>query len=138
MKPIAFLIDTDWVIEHLRGRRPVTQRLRQLEEQGLAISVITLAELWEGVYYSRDPARSQAGLEEFVSGVAVLGLDEEICRRFGRLRGSLRKQGKLIGDFDLLIAGSALEHQLTLLTNNRRHFENIEELRIETLPDWKE
>jgi len=134
MSPIAFLVDTDWVIEHLRGRKTVTERLSQVKEHGLAISVISLAERWEGVYYSRDPARSQAGLEEFLCGVAVLGLDEEICRRFGRLRGHLREQGKLIADFDLLIAASALEHRLTLLTNNRRHFEKGRGLKIETLP----
>ena len=133
MSSIAFLIDTDWVIEHLHGRRPVTERLRQLKNQGLAISVISLAELWEGVYYFRNPRRSQAGFEEFLSGVAVLGLDEEICKRFGHLRGGLREQGKLISDFDLLIAASALQHRLTLLTNNRKHFENIERLGIETL-----
>ena len=134
MSPIAYLIDTDWVIEHLHGRSPISQRLRQLKDQGLAVSVISLAELWEGVYYSRSPGRSEEGLEVFLSGVAVLGLGEEICKRFGRLRGRLRQQGKLIGDFDLLIAASALEHQLTLLTNNRKHFESIEGLRIETVP----
>jgi len=74
-------------------------------------------------------------LTEFLSGVVILGIDEEICRRFGQLRGSLRSAGKLVGDFDLLVAASALRHDLTLLTNNRRHFGRIEGLRIEsTLP----
>jgi tRNA(fMet)-specific endonuclease VapC len=134
MTELAYLIDTDWVIEHLHGRRLVSQRLRQLEREGLAVSVITLAELWEGVYYSRDAARGQAGLERFLSGIVVLGLGEAVCKRFGRLRGGLRERGNLIGDLDLLIAASAIEHRLTLLTNNRRHFEKIEGLNIETLP----
>jgi len=133
MNPVAFLMDTDWVVEHLHGAKPVTQRLRELEKQGLAISVISLAELWEGVYYSRDPERSQAGLEEFLSGVFVIDLDREICKQFGRLRGRLRKEGRLIGDFDLLIGATALQHHCTLLTNNRRHFEAIEGLRIESI-----
>jgi tRNA(fMet)-specific endonuclease VapC len=94
--------------------------------------VISAAELWEGVYFSRDPKRSQLMLEEFLSGVVILGLDEEICKRFGQLRGSLRKRGQIIGDFDLLIAASALRHQLTLLTNNRKHFEDIVGLQIES------
>ena len=72
-------------------------------------------------------------LQEFLSGVAVIGLDEEICRRFGFLRGSLRKRGRLAGDFDLLIAASALRHGLTLLTNNRKHFEPVEGLQIESI-----
>ncbi|HET7842086.1 MAG TPA: type II toxin-antitoxin system VapC family toxin, partial [Terriglobia bacterium] len=67
----------------------------------------------------KDPTRSEAMLAEFVSGVVILGIDDEICRRFGQLRGSLRGAGKIVGDFDLLIAASALRHNLTLLTNNR-------------------
>ncbi len=95
------------------------------------MSIISVAELWEGVYFSKDPERSRGILEEFLSGVVILGIDEEICKQFGQLRGSLRQHGRRIGDFDLLIAASALRHKLTLLTNNRRHFENIEGLRME-------
>jgi tRNA(fMet)-specific endonuclease VapC len=132
MTSLSFLIDSDWVIDHLHGVAHVTRRLKELEPRGLGLSVISAAELSEGVYFSRDPKRSQAMLEEFLSGVVILGLDEEICKRFGQLRGSLRKRGQIIGDFDLLIAASALRHQLTLLTNNRKHFEGIVGLQIES------
>ena len=110
MTSLAFLIDTDWVIDHFNAVSCVTRRLKELQPRGLALSVISQAELWEGVYFSRDPKRSQATLEEFLSGVVVLGLDEEICKRFGQLRGSLRRRGQLIGDFDLLVSASALRH----------------------------
>lgn len=132
MKSVSCLVDTDWVIDHLNGITNATRRLKELESQGLGVSVISVAELWEGVYFSRDPKRSQTILEEFLSGVVVLGLDEEVCKRFGHLRGSLRKLGKTIGDFDLLIASTALHHNLTLLTNNRKHFKDITGLKIES------
>jgi len=133
MNLASFLIDTDWVIDHFNRVGAVTQRLQELQKQGLALSIVSVAELWEGVHFSHSPERSQAMLEEFLSGVVVLGIDEEICRRFGQLRGSLRRQGKIVGDFDLLIASSAMRHDLTLLTNNRRHFENIEGHRLESI-----
>lgn len=133
MSPPAYLIDTDWVIDHLNGIHRVTSRLIELDSHGLALSVVSLAELWEGVHFSKDPARSEKILQEFVGGVAVLGLDEETCKLFGRLRGTLRQQGRLTGDFDLLIAATALRHDLTLLTNNRRHYENISGLRLESI-----
>ena len=82
---------------------------------------------------SNNPESSRAMLEECLSGVVVLGIDEEICRRFGQIRGSLRRYGTIVGDFDLLIASSALSHNLILLTNNRRHFESIEGLRMESI-----
>ena len=132
MTSLAFLIDTDWVVDHFNAVSYVTHRLKELQPQGLALSVISEAELWEGVYFSRDPKRSQATLEEFLSGVVLLGLDEEVCKRFGQLRGSLRRRGQIIGDFDLLIVASALRHGLTLLTNNRKHYEAIAGLQIES------
>lgn len=133
MTPLSYLIDTDWIIDHLHGVALVSQRLRELQDKGLAMSVISVAELWEGAYYSSDPINSQAGLEEFLVGIPILGLDEDTCKRFGHLRGSLRRQGRIVGDFDLLIAATALRHTLTLLTNNRRHFENIPDLQIQSL-----
>lgn len=133
MSLASYLVDTDWVIDHFNRVGAVTQRLQELQRQGLAVSIISVAELWEGVHFSKNPERSQATLEEFPSGVVVLGIDDEICKRFGQMRGSLRGQGKIVGDFDLLIASSALRHNLTLLTNNRRHFEGIEGLRMESV-----
>jgi tRNA(fMet)-specific endonuclease VapC len=86
------------------------------------------------VIFSRDRPRTEEMLREFVDNVKLIGLNEAVCQQFGKIRGTLRKQGKLVGDLDLLIAASALQHNLTLLTNNRRHFENIEGLQIESLP----
>ena len=133
MKSLSFLIDTDWVIDHFNGIAQVTRRLKELEPEGLALSIISSAELWEGAYFSRDPKRSQAMLEEFLAGVVILGLDEDMCKRFGQLRGSLRRRGQTVGDFDLLIAATALRHNLTLLTNNRKHFEAVSGLHIESI-----
>jgi predicted nucleic acid-binding protein len=62
----------------------------------------------------------------------VVGIDEEACKIFGKERGRLRADGKTIGDFDLLIGATALRHHLTVLTNNRRHFQLIEGLQIES------
>lgn len=133
MTAISYLIDTDWVIDHLNKFSPATRRLQELEPQGLAVSIITVAELWEGVIFSRDRRRSEMVFREFVENVRVINIDEEICQHCGQIRGTLRKQGSLIGDMDILIAASSLRHNLILLTNNRRHFENIEGLSIESL-----
>ena len=123
------------MIDHLNGLGPATKRLRQLEPRGLAVSIITVAELWEGVIFSRDRPRSATMLREFLENVRVVAIDEETCQQFGQIRGRLRREGKLIGDLDLLIAACSLRHNLTLLTNNRRHFENVEGLRIESLSE---
>jgi len=128
---VSYLIDTDWIIDHFNKIERVTKKLEELAPGGLALSIISLAELYEGIYYSRDPTRSERTLKDFLaSGVVILGINEGICKIFGIERGKLRKQGKLIGDFDLLIASTCLYHDLSLLTNNRKHFELVERLEI--------
>ncbi|HXJ93302.1 MAG TPA: type II toxin-antitoxin system VapC family toxin [Terriglobia bacterium] len=130
---LRYLVDTDWAIHWLHTNDPIQQRMDQLEEHGLGLSAVSLAELWEGVHYSRNPQQSEDGLHNFLRRVSFIGVDEETCKLFGKERGRLRAQGKLVADFDLMIGVTALQHDLTLLTNNRRHFENIEGLRIESL-----
>jgi tRNA(fMet)-specific endonuclease VapC len=129
---IRYLIDTDWVIDHLNQIDAVVSRLTALRPEGLAISVISLAELYEGVFGSHDPEESERALDAFLEDVTVLGIDEEIGKLFGRERARLRRQGTLPGDFDLLIGVTALRHNLTVLTNNRRHFELVEGIQIES------
>ena len=128
---MKYLVDTDWVIDHLGGRQEVTNKLQELAPQGLALSIVSLAELYEGVYYSSDPVKAERVLKEFLTpDLTVLGINEEICQSFGKERGRLRKEGKTIGDLDLFIASTCLCHELTLLTNNREHFQRIKNLTI--------
>lgn len=49
---ISYLIDTDWVIDHLNKIEKVTQKLKEFRPKGMALSVISLAELYEGVYFT--------------------------------------------------------------------------------------
>ncbi|GKT08210.1 type II toxin-antitoxin system VapC family toxin [Desulforhabdus sp. TSK] len=127
---INYLIDTDWVIHFLNGTQDIVDKLKQLRTEGLAISIITLAELYEGVFYSRNPEASRDGLANFLRGIVIIDIDDEICTVFGKERGRLRRQGNIIGDFDLLIGATCLSYDFTLLTNNVRHFERLEGLKV--------
>lgn len=127
---MKYLIDTDWAIDHLSGVEKIEKKLEELAPQGLALSIVSLAELYEGVFYSRSPEESEKNLKRFLTGISILGIDGETCKIFGEKRGKLRKEGKIIGDFDLLIASTCLYHNLTLLTNNIDRFKRIEDLKI--------
>jgi tRNA(fMet)-specific endonuclease VapC len=130
---LHYLVDTDWVINYIRARPAIVSRLGELQPQGLGISIISLAELYEGVFNSRDPDGDGQDLADFLRGVTVLGIDADIAQLFGRERGRLRTAGMMIGDFDLLIGATAVHNNLTLLTNNRSHFERIDGLRMESM-----
>ena len=127
---MQYLVDTDWVISYQRGIPRVVNRLNALLPHGVGLSIVSIAELYEGVIYSTDPYAEERALRNFLNSVGIVWLDEEVCRIFARERGRLRADGTRIEDLDLLIGSTALRHGLTLLTNNRRHFERMQGLNI--------
>ena len=120
---MTYLVDTDWMVDYLDGDRAATQFLGSIESEGLGISIVTFGELYEGIYFGSDPVGKEADLMRVLTWVEVVSLTENTMRRFARIRGTLRRQGRIIGDPDLLIAATALEHDLTLVTRNVRHFD---------------
>jgi len=129
---MRYLLDTDWIIHSLKGSHIVTEKVKELREEGLAISIVSIAEIYEGIFGSKDPDKHEKVFKEFLTGVTVLEITEEICKRFGELRNGLRKKGELIGDFDLLIASTTLVDGLILLTDNVKHYEKVKDLKIKT------
>ena len=127
---MRYLVDTDWAIDHLHRVSRVVLRLEELAPEGLGLSIISLAELYDGVLGSGNPQRDEQFLRTFLSAVEIVHLDDSTCRIFAGERGRLRAAGTLISDFDLLIGATAIQHNLTLLTNNRRHFERMPDLNI--------
>jgi tRNA(fMet)-specific endonuclease VapC len=91
---------------------------------------MTYGELYQGAYYARDPEKALRGLRVFLRGRRLLPLNRAILERFGVIRGDLSRRGLTVGDFDLLIAATALHHNLTLLRRNRRHFSRVPNLRL--------
>ena len=126
-----YLLDTDWIVDVLHGQESATQTLLELAPSGLALSIITYGELYEGAYYSRDPEPALAGLHTFLEGKEILSLTLAVMERFALVRGKLpRNLKEQIGDMDLLIGATALEHDLTLLTRNLKDFQHIPDLKL--------
>lgn len=134
---MKYLVDTDWVVDYLKGKSPIVEHLKALASDGLAVSLITYGEIYEGIYFGRDPQRHEVGFASFLRGVSVLPLNRAIMRQFARVRGDLRSKGQLFGDPDLLIAATALHHNLTLLTHNSRHFARIPGLCVDDIAATK-
>ena len=84
---LSYLVDTDWAINHLNGQPRTRQRLEELAASGLAFSTISLAEAYEGIYYSNDLEGNEKALAEFLQDVTVLVIDEGTSRLFGKERG---------------------------------------------------
>jgi tRNA(fMet)-specific endonuclease VapC len=126
---ITHLVDSDVSIDFLNQNPAANDRLVPLMKSGsLAISVIVLAELREGVLGSRDPETAAAKLEDFLAAVDVLTIERSTAGVFAELRQMLRRRGEPIADHDLWIASTVLEHRLTLVSNDH-HFDRIPDLK---------
>ncbi len=127
---MSYLIDSDRVVDYLNGQADAVALLTDLTSDYAAISVITYGEVYEGIYYGRDPVRAERTFERFLNEVVVLPLEQDLMHIFARIRGGLRRSGQLISDTDLLIATTAIHHDLTLVSRNVRHFERIPRLKL--------
>lgn len=127
---VTILVDSDRVIDALSGRATAPALLAGLRDQGLAVSSITIGEVLDGTYRTTDTVASLVAYRRFLARFAVLDVTDVVADTFAFLRAGLRKQGNLIPDLDLLIAATALVHDLALLTRNERHFARVPGLRL--------
>jgi tRNA(fMet)-specific endonuclease VapC len=95
------LLDTGWIIRHLRGNQPYRDTCYRIGSSNLALSIVSLAELYEGVYRATDQNAARQKLVTYISDKTLLPVTTEICRMFGEHRARLRQRNLLIGDFDL-------------------------------------
>jgi tRNA(fMet)-specific endonuclease VapC len=126
---LTYLVDTDIAIDYLNQQPSAMELLSpKIQAEELGISVISYAELYEGVSGNQQTTARITGLQMFVSAVDVLDADVATAMVFGNVRMRLRSQGLLIADHDLWIAATAIRHDLRLLTRDA-HFDRIAELR---------
>ena len=126
----GLLIDSSVIIASERG----SAALAQLSEQSasVAISAVTVIELWKGVERADSATRRDrraAMCERIVSSIDVLDLDAPTARAVARLWADLERVGSVLSAFDLVIAGTALAHGLVLATFDR-DFEVVPELEL--------
>ena len=127
-----FLIDTDICSAHMR--RPGKLAHRFVQHMGrIAISTVTLAELYAGAYKHSQTNRLLSLIADLRQEVHIVDFDAPCAERFGQVRGTLLQQGVSVPTTDLMIGSAALVHNLTLVTHNTKDFQNIPGL---TLEDW--
>ncbi|MBE0655534.1 MAG: type II toxin-antitoxin system VapC family toxin, partial [Bacteroidales bacterium] len=99
----------------------------------IEISLITYYEIMSGLL-AKNAFKQLAIFEEFILGNDIIPLTEKSAKISAEIYSSLRQSGNTIDDTDLLIAGIAIENNMTLVTNNDKHFNRIPGLKTE---NWK-
>ncbi|NOG73455.1 tRNA(fMet)-specific endonuclease VapC [Roseicella sp. DB1501] len=130
---LRHMLATNLCIRVLRDRPPGLRSRFNAEAETLCISTITLTELLHGAAKSGRPAENRREVEGFASRLAVLPFDEAAAAHAGEITAVLERQGRIIGPYDLLIAGHARSRGLVVITGNLGEFRRVDGLRAE---DW--
>lgn len=130
----AFLLDTDTVSYVLRGHGPAASRLTAHSPSEVCISALTVGELRYGAERRRS-RRLHKIIDVFIASVEVAPFDAACCAAYGRVQAALESKGTPIGTLDTLIASHALALNLTLVSNNSKHFSKVRGLK---LANWTE
>lgn len=120
------------MIFFFKGRYNIHEKMSAVGIENCIISEITLAELKYGALFSQNPEKHTEEVEELLEEVGVIPITSAIDL-FAQEKGRLRKAGTLIDDFDLLIGCTTITNDLTLVTNNTKHFARLQNLKLE---DW--
>ncbi len=124
---MKYHLDTCVVITYLNGNQKIAEKLKSCLPD-VAISSIVLGEL---LYGARASSRSEQNLEllgQFTTIVDIFNFDEKSADAYSKIRLSLRQKGRPTGEVDSLIASISIANNAILVTDNIKHFRNIDDL----------
>lgn len=130
---MAILIDSSVAIAAERERTKVQSIQEKLGDQPVAMSALTVSELLHGVHRADTASRRERRLhfvEAIIGSVSILPFDVDTARVHSRIWADLASRGQTIGPHDLIIAATALAHDLPIATLNPEHFQRIEGLEV--------
>ena len=133
---MKYLLDTCCISDFIKNDKNTVFRLQNTPPNEIAVSTISVMELEYGLLLN--PARGKKirpYIEDIISSVHILPYGLETANYSAAIRAALKKTGKPIGSYDVLIAGIALEHGLILVTANTKEFQRIPKLHIE---NWRD
>lgn len=126
-----FVLDSDILIYFLKGRSEIVDKLTSCPIDMIFTTRINYTELLYGAYNSAKIEQNLATITGFLSAIPILEFDEKASLIFAQDKAILKRLGIMIADMDLMIASITKAHQFALVTNNHKHFERIDNLKID-------
>jgi len=127
---MKYLLDTNICIYLFKGKYSIDKKIEKAGVKNCAISEITYAELIYGAEKSERRKENLKLIEKFTNQIAILPIFNGI-QIFAKEKARLRKAGKIISDFDLLIGATAVANDLIMVTGNVAEFKRLKDLKIE-------
>ena len=129
---MKYLLDTNICIYYLKGMFHLDEKINNIGNENCYISEITLAELKYGVANSLNINKNKKVLDNFVDNIKIVPILNSLDL-YASEKARLRKAGRIVDDFDILIGVTSISNKMTLVTNNLKHFERLNNIKIE---DW--
>ena len=131
-----YLLDTNVISDFVRGERRVLAKVKASRPDVLAVSTVTVMEIEYGLALQAARARRlRPVLEALIGNMAVLPFTSADATAAAHARAALRRRGRPIGAYDVLLAGCALSRGLVVVTANTDEFARVDGLVVE---DWRE
>ena len=126
-------LDTDLLIAILRGKEEAYNKVTKIDEESRgATTAINAFEIFFGAYKSAMKSENVKETVKLLERLELIPFDLASSRKAGELTAELREKGQPIDYRDAMIAGIAIENDLTLVTRNQSHFSRIKNLKLET------
>ncbi len=128
---MSLVIDSDILIYFLKGHTEIVGKLSGYLTETLFTTRINVAELLYGAYNSSKIEQNLTRISTFLNYLTILEFDQKSSSIFAEDKAKLKRRGMLIADMDLMIASITKANGFTLVTNNLKHFDRIENLKLE-------
>lgn len=129
---MRYLFDTDILIDYLGGNQNVVSIVEHVVREGAAISVVSYLEAFQGALRTDDIEGSISDFSHALGYIAVVGVTVPIAQVCARIRYELARMNRKYRNrsLDLIIAATAIEYGLALVTRNKKHFDDIPDLKL--------
>ena len=124
----AVLVDTDVFSYLMHGSNYASLYRPHVAGKLIAVSFITVGELYFGAYRKNWGKDRLADLKDRLRRVTIVPYDEGICTKYAEIKSACERKGKSVGANDLWIAACATRHSIPLVSNNFKHFDGSPEL----------
>ena len=126
-----YCLDSSIIIPLFRGEKNIKKSIVSITPENICTTTITLSELFRGGFKSKDAENDLSMVYEFIRDYKSFSFDMKSSEIFGRDFVHLEKSGKMTQVLDLMIGSIAKSNNLILITRNKKHFENIPDLKVE-------
>jgi tRNA(fMet)-specific endonuclease VapC len=130
-----YLLDTCVISDFIRGEKNTLARLKSVSPNHIAVSSITVMEIEYGLALNLSLAKKiRPVIHAFLESINILAFNSDDAKAAALIRAMLKEQGTPIGSYDILLAGCAMNHNLTFVSANIKEFIHIKTL---TLENWR-